>query len=80
MTHIFALLIVILGLSKYLHIRFMGLAFAQKTHEGLGFGHILRKFTSLKEDAGENFPNTGREIVSARQFKLYYFVVRYLIL
>ena len=58
----------------------MGLAFAQKTHGALGIGHILRKFPSLKEEARENFPNTGREIVSARQFKLYYFVVRYLIL
>ena len=55
---------------KYLHkicIRFMELVFAQKTHEGLGIGHILRKFASLKEGVGENFPNTGREIVSARR-------------
>ena len=47
-------------------MRFMGLAFAQKPHGGPVFGHILRKFTGLKEGVGENFPNTGWVIVSAR--------------
>ena len=43
----------------------MGLAFAQKTHDRLGMANILRKFASLKEGVGKNFPNTSREIVSA---------------
>ena len=56
------------GFYKYLH-KIYGVAFAQKTHEDLGIGHILRKFASLEEGVGEFFPNTGREIVSARRFK-----------
>ena len=75
MAHICALLIVILGgfsklvVSLSICIRFKGLAFAQKTHEGLGIGYILQKFASLKEGVGEIFPNIGWEIVSARRFK-----------
>ena len=38
-------------------------------HGDTGFGHILRKFTGLKEGVGENIPNTGRVIVSAKRFK-----------
>ena len=50
-------------------MRSMGLPFAQNMHGGPDFRHILRKFTGLKEGVGENIPNTGRVIVSARQFK-----------
>ena len=80
MAHICALLIMILGrFSKYLHeiygaslsicMRSMGLPFAQNMHGGPDFRHILRKFTGLKEGVGENIVNTGRVIVSSRQFK-----------
>ena len=31
--------------------------------------HILGKFTGLKEGVGDNIPNIGRVIVSARRFK-----------
>ena len=60
-------------------MRSMGLPFAQNMHGGPDFRHILRKFTGLKEGVGENIPNTGRVIVSSRQFKWCYFVVRHLI-
>ena len=51
-------------------MRFMGLVFAySNTHGDPGVGHILRKFTGLKEGVGENIPSTGRVIVSARRFK-----------
>ena len=50
-------------------MRFMSLPFAQNMHGGPGFRHILRKFTGLNEGVGENTPNTGRVIVSARRFK-----------
>ena len=59
---------------------FMGRAFARNMHGGPDFRHILRKFTGLKEGVGENIPNTGRVIVSARRFKCCHFVVRHLIL
>ena len=51
-------------------MRSMGLPFAQNMHGGPDFRHILRKFTGLKEGVGENIPNTGRVIVSARQFMM----------
>ena len=50
-------------------MRFMGHPSAQNMHGGPDIRHILRKFTDLKEGVGENIPNTGRMIVSARQFK-----------
>ena len=56
----------------------MGRASAYNKHRDPGFGHILRKFTGLKEGVGENIPNAGRVIVSGRRFKCY-FVVRHLI-
>ena len=54
--------------SKYLR-EIYGASFAQNMHGGPDFRHILRKFTGLKEGVGENIPNTGRVIVSSRQFK-----------
>ena len=70
MAHICALLITILGrFSLSICMRSMGLPFAQNMHGGPDFRHILRKFTGLKEGVGENIPNTGRVIVSSRQFK-----------
>ena len=50
-------------------MRFMGRPFARNMHGGPDFRQILRKFTGLKEGVGENIPNTGRVIVSARRFK-----------
>ena len=69
MAHICALLIMILGrFSKYLH-EIYGASICTEYAWGPDFRHILRKFTGLKEGVGENIPNTGRVIVSARQFK-----------
>ena len=42
-------------------------------------GIFLRKFTVLKEGVGENIPNTGRVIGSARRFNDVIFVVRHFI-
>ena len=79
MAHICALLIMILGrFSKYLH-EIYGASFCTEYAWGPRLQHILRKFTGLKEGVGENIPNTGRVIVSSRQFKWCYFVVRHLI-
>ena len=50
-------------------MRFMGRPFAQSMHGDPDLRRILRKFTGLKEGLGENIPNTGRVIVSARRFK-----------
>ena len=66
MAHISALLILILGgFSKYLH-EVCWACICIETAWGPVFGHILRKFTGLKEGVGENFTNTGWVIVSAR--------------